>query len=861
MLHAPLAEANSSRGEEELLGLMIKQHELGTLLVIEEDGRYWLPLEEFTELVSIRIVSGANKGPVHLATPIGQTSVGDQYLATIHGIRYIDQRFFERRLQATLEFDEENYALQVDFPWQRGARPREKSLEQLPDLVPDVGPPDYGLATIHGDLYYSSENLEYGTWRNSLRATGHAYGGVWQVVYDDDIAEYRRVRDFVWMKQLDEQRAIQVGHQRVFTHPVLGTTEFTGVQYAWSNRPIIAAPESLSPGALLTRYGQPRRTFAGVGPVGGSAELWVNDRRESSTRIGISGEYEFAEVILPTRQSSIEIRLYDHRNRNEPVEIINDTMNLSELLLEEGGVTVVSGGGIGGNGLDYVYYDDARRFDDDDHNGRSEHRRGRGATGFVHARYAPRDDVTLEAALEASEDDVIVLAGVVTQLFDEVLVSAAVASNQRGKAAYGIEAYWADGPVDVFIRSRWEDKHFRYNTDKEYWEHHGEVAYQYSETLRLGLVARHRHDAQFVLPFAYWQPNSRFYLRAYPDTLGEYRIDVQYTFSPESRLYASMSRGNTYVSYTDGFYRDITFIVDFERDYRGRYRASAGLAGEELLGHPIAWRLSAQYNDGSLGAKGYLRKEIYPGVLGYVEFGNDGFHDFDYGTKYDRGDSARNEYRIRVGVTFDLAVADDGLRPAPRQGIRADVGGIAGRIDVGGLDGDQSLADIPIVVNGRVASRTDADGRFFIRNLKQGVHVIELDETGLPIEYVPGQPTIIAEVAPGAVTSFDFETHVEFGAAGRVLDAAGEGVPDLTVLVVDAGGNEIGRTDTNSFGYYRVDGLAPGSYVVKTDGAKAVAPRSRSFSIGNDYVFGVDLKVPRSGGGSGKRRRLQDQVD
>lgn len=140
--------------QEELLGIVVAKREVATLLVLEDKDRFWLPLEEIAPMISIEIISTRQSEGVRIKTPYGEVAIAPAHVKRRRDGIYVDQRFFQNRLNTHMRFDEEASTLELRPPWHAfrgGQRP-----DDLPELVPEVRPPSYGLATIHGETYYET---------------------------------------------------------------------------------------------------------------------------------------------------------------------------------------------------------------------------------------------------------------------------------------------------------------------------------------------------------------------------------------------------------------------------------------------------------------------------------------------------------------------------------------------------------------------------------------------------------------------------------------------------------------------------------------------------------------------------------
>jgi len=824
---------------EELVGLRVGNLELETLLAQKRKGRFWLPLKETSAHLSLKVIGDTN-GALRLATPMGMVNVPARAVFRSNNSRYIDQQFLETRLNARVRFEESDGYIVVDLPWRSGAAvDLSAGIDNEPQLTAEALPPAAGISTLHGDVSYRFGNDDNNrSFEGYFRATGHAYGGVWQVNYEEDLLTNHRIRDAIWMKQLDDNRFIQIGHQTLSVHPLLKSIEMTGIQYAWTNTRTTRTITGINTGALLGRRVEHQRTFEGAGPVGGRAELWLDDRIYAQTPIGLSGTFRFANVQLPARQSRIEIRVYDRGNGRTPINIIRKSLNLSDLLLEQGQYSVLVGAGYGGNAFD--------RIGQSLHGQRSNTYQANGAgrlAAFALGRYAVSDHLTLESGVTVTDDTPRAMVGSVARLSANAVGSGSIAYDDKTGATYLAEFDWRKADWRLIARS-YHRQHSvtdsfstvdpnRYDPD---WDHFLELAYAARSNLSIGLVARAQPEAEFVLPFALWRPLEHMSIEARPDQLGIYRIDGRYRMSSTENIYATYYDDDSSVSYTRKF-DDRQLTVELQHNRHHVWRAGLRLSASSLLDYDLNWNVGGYITDNAdYWLYAGVRRQVRPGVHVYA---NANYTSTDQ--RYFKNDNT-DDWRLRVGLSFDLAPSENGFIAAPSHGIDVDHGAVAGRVRTDRPAGNTELADMTVKINGKPVGRTAKDGSFYLPRVETGVHIVEFDDENLPIEQVATKTSVVAKVVPGAVTSVTFVTTAEYGVAGRVLSPVGEAIAEATVVALDAKAIEVGRAKSNGFGYYRIDGLRRGDYSVVRLDENGTHSAAQSFSITSDFVFDVHLK-------------------
>ncbi|MBI1386727.1 MAG: hypothetical protein GC150_17630 [Rhizobiales bacterium] len=836
------ARPASATPEPDLIGLVISGREVATLLVLNDERRLWLPLGELAAHMSVTVLDGGDAGaPTRIETPLGTVTVPSAHVLVDAGISYVDEAYLSETLNLRVHHDRNAGTLAIDVPWH--GRRQSGADHPVPDieLVPQVHPQAYGLASIHGRVSYEPMGSGVSGFDSTLRATGFAYEGVWQVAYDE-IYGQRRLRDVFWMRQIDDHQSVQIGHQTLALHPLMKPEELTGAQWAWSSRPVGTEGAHLNSGALLDRWNTARRSFHGRGPVGGFAELWINGLLVSRQDIGIDGTYRFEDVGLPARQADIEIQLFDPHNPYAAARIERQTLELSELLLDQGQTTVVVAAGHTGNAFAHLSQD---ALDEDDESGLA-------AVGLV--RWGASEDLTLEAGARLSEDGTTLLAGTVARVLPGVLVTAAVALDETGRIGH-----------DVGLTAEGDHWRLLVNSFRGLGRHEeaceGAVAgracspgrridqatlsYLPDADLEIGLMARRDEDTRYLLPFVYWRPARSVFARLRPDNTGHYRFDATWWMSPTDTAHADVTEDLARATFQHRLPES-----DVSLTWGGGYNfiedeveGLVALAGNDLLGAELDWRIALTARPSGLDLEGALRRELAPGVYGFLEASTSRlavYGDEAGGMGALRGDA---ETQVRIGLSFDLGFTDGGqVVAAVGSGVRADAGRLAGVVAPDAASAD--LSDIPILVDGTIAGRTRSDGSFLIDGVRPGNRIVSFDDERLPLEHVAEKRSIVARVAPGAVTSMTFETTILYGAAGQVTTAAGKAFQDVEVVIAATDGTEAGRARTNQFGYFRVDNLPTGTYEVRVTEREQTLAR-QSFDVRDDFVFGLEVRVAR----------------
>jgi hypothetical protein len=820
-----VAQQGDADFEYLLVGALIGSREGETFEVLRRGGEFFIPLVALIDTCGCELEE-RDSGPF-IVTPLGIRQVGSESVTVVDGIRYVSERFLTAELGTQVDFIEELYALRFIFPWTPGAALRVSTLAMDEALPADDSPAPLALSSVRVNARYTRSANASDSTLNSL-FTGRVGGGRWRVGLDQTVSGTTNVREYGWMRTYG-QKLVLAGHQRVSLHPLLASMELTGVQGAWTNQPLETFATSSQPTELLPRTLRTATTITGRGPAAGIAELRIDGVPVEVRAITLDGVYEFFEVHLPSRQSShIEVYVYDRFNRVAPLEIHDHTRGVSDQLLPAGAALVMGGVGLAGN-----YFGDLI----------NERESLAAPTGFLQSRYGLSDRMTLEATLQTHGDRKQALVGVAGSFGRNFVGSAAVAASGGG-VGWDVDVQGYFSRWQVTGRSQQTAAGFSSDFAAARYDHYGEFVFRPTSHLDIGLVAASRYDGvvatEYVLPSLSWQPTARTWLRARPDVFGRYRFDFSWAAVDRARLTAAYLDGNLNVGVNGSVTDSIMVGANSEWDerYGDRQTVQASWVGQSALQPGFAAGISR--TRGALGVMLGAQAVVGPGVLVSAQFENDP----RYNDPLNRRDS-----RVTLRIQTDLAFAGGQVLGGSTYALSTTRGAVGGQVKVGG-DVELppgALEGLTVMVDGRAVTRTQRGGRFFVGNLRSGVHTIEIDAEGMPIELNLPHPTRRARVEPGAVTGVDFVAIQEFGFAGRVL-VEDQVFARALVELLDLQGELIDSARTDRFGLYRFDGVAVGTYRVRLSpknapNADVVWPH-RTVTV-DDFLFGQDLVLRR----------------
>ena len=528
----------------------------------------------------------------------------------------------------------------------------------------------------------------------------------------------------------------------------------------------------------------------------------------------------------PVNAIRLEVAIYEFRDIDVPTRVDRVYSQASNLQLPEG--TWVSFAGAGLNG---------RRLDPDDP--------ARGSAGFYQFRYGISSHLTLDAVVQGVDDRRYGSFGAAASLGFIGAWAAYLARNSSGAGAWSV---LGDGG-----RDNWFWHAYAQHLDAGFIEGNdaadagpagatenrfAELGRSFGSTARLSLVHGSLTDPvngtiEYTKPAADWRPLRSLSLSARPDYRGEYAYSA--SWYPGARSHLSVTR-----------YRDRTESAA-EYDLNSTYRLMATNLDQDDAGsrsglflrrqpygpRRASWTVGALAGEGTTGyfLEGAL--ELRPGLNARVDVLKDPLVQA----------AGNASPTVTLNLVADFAVTGSGLARGGYNVALQQIGGISGAL-VGTLPegvGRQTLAHIGVSLNGQIRAETDAGGRFYIADLKPGVYRVALEPDNLPIELSASGAARNVEVRSGATTRADFRLELRLGCAGRV-----EGHADpqtLTIAIIDADGQVVTRPSISPSGFYRADGLEPGSYRIELRrGEAGSAVASLALTLTDRFVFGMDFR-------------------
>ncbi|WP_341524939.1 carboxypeptidase regulatory-like domain-containing protein [Nostoc sp. UHCC 0302] len=817
-----------------LLGIIINNQEVGSLDVVRDGNTLLLPLLDFAQLAGF-IVEPTPEG-IKLKTPAGVVTLAENKLNKIKGITYISDTLLKEKLATYIQFNSADLALIVDLPWRRDSG---QTSTNAADLRPEVLPPSSGLSNFRQELNFYSNSGDT-SWSSSTLLGGRLAGGSWRLRLDNNFVNQPDVTEYYFFKRTG-QFLYQIGRQQLGLHTLLTNVNLTGVQVGYTNLPANRFNNDYGANELLPRRSQATQTFRGIVPPTSFVQLRVSGVVVAQQQVGLTGEYEFLDVNLPSGQSNeIELYIFDRNNPNVPREIRSLRLNASDLLLPSGGNVQLAGVGLSGNSIQNALFEDYNSTDSGQ------------PVAFYQVRQGLSNNLTLEGAVQVLPETTQAQAGFAWRFANPVILAAS-AGTSRGQIGYTADLDVQLNRFQIIGNSEFYPSGYLYSSQsRDYVKHSLETRYNFSNNFSLGVIARSYQDqsnsTNYILPTFSLSPVSNLSLSGRPDILGRYLFNAFYQATQNSRL-TFTSSGDIYsTDFSQNLSREylVSFGTESGGDLSTRYTATLNRNAPSLSG--LSWRLGLGYRDGEVGPVVGASMRLLPGLFARLDYQG-------IPSRYKSIYGGIGDERLTISLVSDLSFAGGRISPAEYTSIGKNRGAIAGRVIVeGGRKGfDLSESTIQVFNNRNQSfggSAIDAQGNFFVGNLPEGVYIVQLDPDQLPVELSIKKTTVVAEVANSAVTKLDFPVRIEYGLAGRITDAAGKPIPEIEVELINAEGKRVSASATDEFGLYRLDAVPAGKYILRISPQNGITNSAilptRDITIDKDFLYDQNLQLPIS---------------
>ncbi|QQE66946.1 hypothetical protein GFS31_36510 [Leptolyngbya sp. BL0902] len=733
----------------------------------------------------------------------------------------------EQRLGVPTSFDIANYALRLDPPWagqfQRG---RFAELPVVTDGLPVVPSEPFTATTVAQRMDFFGGNGVNDN-QGQLTALGGLLGGSWFVrMNQQDLFDSGTwsLSELQYLNQSDEAD-YAVGSQPTFWPSVNGTSGnpfwgVTTIQRFGYDPAFFSSGGGFNP-SLRRQADVVGRTITGEAPPNTLVQLTLNFRSNviAETLVDSSGVYRFEDV--PAQGGRYEVLLFPNGQLTAEPEVRPATFSTLPSRLAAGTSTLVASVGAG------------RVLPPNEFLGSFDN-----VMAGVAYRYGVSDELTLGAG--------VVQDGALFGLGEIFYEPEGVPVRMAATLAGGADQVAVNTALTYEPSTR-----FRLDLNTDPITSRFQASWQAMPGLRLRVGGNSRENALIAgASFFYSVPN--FNVNGNVD----YTTNNNFRWSLLSRLdraelrsfgneLSSNSELNVKLNESRDFSQGHFLRVGYETQAAGnnelttvgwRYRSPGrAIDGRYLWEMDLGYGLGSQGN----GLVASVGTAILPGVMLRARYA---------GTSVL---SSNDSYRIEL-VPFVNTQARVLSRDSRFDYLRQE-GGLwvqpfLDRNGNGQRDDDDPLyldnAELLIAVNNRPLRpnqfERQANGIFL--RLPPGLHRLDLDPAGFPIDGQPAQTAYAVEVTAGSYTPVPIPITRAYTVAGRVLDPAGNPVAGARVEAISASDGTPLLSVTNQAGIYFLGNLRTGTYQLRVNGSPA-QPATVTLTEASEGLQEINLTI------------------
>lgn len=790
--------------ESNFAALVVDGEEKEFIFFYKKGKEFYVEITLLSQLPDITIDPEHNK----IVTPIGDVVLAEVLKENENGyIRLLD---IENTLKIESKYLEDEFLFSILTPWRHLKGRNTKEKKEI-----DIHPQSNVLNGVRLEVESTYQNSTF-THREELQVMGRTLDGMTKIstLQLNDNTPY--INELYWLKT-EKRYNILLGLQNTQAHQLLPFEQMTGIQAVWANYDLPDISNNTQ-ATLRPSLGPDNRIIQGKGPIGGAVVLMINNKARISQRIRLDGTYRI-DIGQENLSSSdmVELWIYERDPIGSPIRKHNLNYIRQATILKKGQLSILGGAGAQGNSFN----------PDNPENNNS-------VVANMYLRYGLTDKTTLEGGvMQDKSQRKYILFGATSTLTDNITLHASVSAQDSLFATFAT----VDGRWDKDLLSlRWqtEPKGYRGNVSNK---KDGFVDYikEINDRLSLGFNGQYHlnesKDIKFLLPTLRYRPIDNLALSVIPNYNGYYRYSSTYTPNPDLRLNYIYEEERHTLSIIDNITDEWNIYFDGSIDGKidkDRYELGATWRAEEY--NDLYFETGMIYSDNEVGAKLNMRHKIISGVYA------------NYELRYEPYLDDKSKTYAFVNIIADYGIVNNKVIPtrAP-MGQRNMRGYIAGNVYLQGTTKNIDAEDIQLMINhSEVKAGVNAKGKFFVENLKAGIYTVKLDASSLPMEYTPVQSSYTVKVANGTVSEVDFYVNVFYGIAGKLHRKNSKGPVEVVLKSTEENKEYLANTDT--FDYYRFDGIPPGKYrLTVNDENIKVSPLT--VIIKDDFLFDQNLYV------------------
>ena len=756
----------------------------------EDHSNHYIKITDFMQALALEF----DETDTHfiINTAIGQAKLNKQDCRIINDYWVMDINLLGQQLAMEITVDQSTFAIYIDSVWYQNQSINRDQVVKPSGAVTnaDFSSSDNSLSFIRNEYFFRHQN-DQTTQFSETDLGGRLFGGSWQLTARDYLENDPYIEDYLWLNTTTNSRYM-LGNQVLSLNPLLESTDFTGLQMAWSNQGIQPFLKNIHSKQLINDAYGSIRSFNGVGIPGGRVELRIEGVKLAQTISRLDGSFEFNDIEIPAGQYvEIEAWVYRPNQTGVPSEVIdlsryNNNRNLANnTWLFQGGL------GLNGNAIE----DPSSQLDE---------------AAYLRSQYTFNDHLTINGLVQTIDNRDMALLG--TRGYWGAAgyweIDTAVMDSEQ---AWRVETN--NQSANWLFRAGAQHRPANWINDNQhpYDDRFAELSSTHFRSFNLSVIHRRTENngqgINYTLPALRWRPHARLSLQARPDYNGDYIYRGHWKINSNQQLNIHSNTREDAVNWQYNFKHSSTLNLLHINRTDDAYKTSLIYNQSNQGLRSPGWSVGLIAGQHDWGYLAQIEYELIPGLRARAQVIRDPLFTTTNGTP-------DTIYGLSVVASFN--VGKGGLTRGHYYRLLNNSGSISGRVMFGDQANKQDFADLWVLINNQRRVQTEANGQFSIRNLDPGIYQVKLDIAGLPFELTPVKESYWVEVAASSNSYFEYNMQLKLGLSGQLFETDGMALMDSTFTVHNETGQIITQGSTNRFGQFRLENLTPGHYWLKS---------------------------------------------
>ncbi|VAW47313.1 hypothetical protein MNBD_GAMMA02-1233 [hydrothermal vent metagenome] len=766
-----------------------KNRQIEVASTINND-QHFIKLDDFMTALSLDYQEQNNQ--FLIITTIGKVYILKENCQIINGYWTVDTKDLSDKLAMDITIDQSTFAIYVNAIWlNKNQMPNDAIVKPNGKArTPDFTASKSTVSYLRNEYFYRQDKQNSSQF-SQTEIGGRLFSGAWQFKIRDYLENNPSFEDYVWVQTKQNYRLL-LGNQVLSLSPLLESTDFTGIQIAWSKQGIEPFLQHIQPNQLINNANGSVRSFNGSGIAGGKVELRVEGLVIAETITHLDNTFLFQDIeISAGGYIQIEAWVFQPNETSIPDTIVDLSSYNSNQNLASGTWLIQAGHGVDGNWVE------------NPNNNLND-------ASYLRSQYSLNDHLTFDTIFQSIDGrnvNLLATRGYWGKLGYWEIETALANSDQ----AWRIET--TNQSSNWFFRSgaQYKPDFWLASNQTKYQDRFAEVGYNSYHALQLSLIHRKQRlddiDINYTLPAVSWRPNARFSFQVRPDYSGDYVYRANWKLSDNQHFNAFSSQSESVLNWRYQINRRKSFNVQHLNRNMSGYRSSLIYRSSNQGLQSIGWSTGLLIGEKHIGFLAHVDYEFIPGLKVRGQILRDPI-------QFNQSDTPDTVFGFNLIASFNLGSGQI-TRGSYYQPLN-NTGSVSGRVSTYASSPAYVLSDLWIMINGQRRGKTETGGQFTVPNLSPGIYEVKLDLDGLPFELTPKKELFWVEVAAGSNSHIEFKMDLNLSVSGKLLTNSHQLIKNTSFTIKNPSGVLITQGKTNAFGQFRAAGLPPGTYYLTT---------------------------------------------